>query len=45
MPQALVRLVEERTLARIIRDNTSIGDELPRNVFSVDRDRQRRRLR
>ena len=30
---ALVRLVEEQTLAVIIRRNTEIGDEIPDDVF------------
>lgn len=33
LPKALVDLVERQTLARIIRHNTGIGDELPDNVF------------
>ena len=33
LPPALVRLVEGQALARIIRRNTKIGDELPNNVF------------
>jgi hypothetical protein len=33
LPPALVRLDEGQTLARIIRRNTEIGDELPNNVF------------
>lgn len=35
---ALRDLVEAQTLARIIRRNTSIGDELPADVFRVARD-------
>lgn len=33
LPGPVVRLVEEQTLATIIRRNTGIGDELPDNVF------------
>lgn len=33
LPGPLVKLVEEQTLATIIRRNTEIGDELPDNVF------------
>ncbi len=35
LPRQLVRLVEHQTLARIIRRNTGIGSELPRNPFLV----------
>ncbi len=35
LPRGLVRLVEEQTLARIIRRNTLIGRELPRNPFLI----------
>jgi hypothetical protein len=33
LPPGLVRLVNEQTLARVIRRNTGIGDELQRDVF------------
>jgi hypothetical protein len=33
LPRSLVRLVEQQTLARIIRRNTGIGHELQANVF------------
>ena len=36
LPEELVRLVEQQTLATIIRRNTDIGDELPDNVFVVE---------
>ncbi|MEM9080163.1 MAG: peroxidase family protein [Verrucomicrobiota bacterium] len=35
LPRHLVRLVEEQTLAHIIRRNTGISDEIPENVFLV----------
>ncbi len=34
LPRALVRTIEKQTLAKIIRRNTSIGRELPRDVFA-----------
>ena len=36
LPDNLVQLVEQQTLARIIRRNTAIGNELPNNVFVTD---------
>ena len=36
LPDELVELVEQQTLATIIRRNTGIGEELPDNVFLVD---------
>ena len=36
LPEADIDVVEDTSLSRIIRDNTSIGDELSRNVFIVD---------
>ncbi len=35
LPSEMVQLIERQTLARIIRRNTAIGDELPDNVFLV----------
>ena len=35
MPQAFVQRLEHQPLSAIIRRNTSIGNELPRNVFIV----------
>ncbi len=37
LPPAYVAWVEEHTLARIIRLNTAIGDELPDNPFRIGR--------
>lgn len=36
LPEADRQVVEDSSLARIIRDNTAIGDELQRNVFRVE---------
>ena len=36
LPPEMVHLVEDQTLARVIRRNTDIGRELPDNVFLVD---------
>ena len=36
LPDELVELVEQQTLATIIRRNTGIGEELPDNIFLVD---------
>lgn len=36
LPGSLRNLVEQQTLARIIRRNTTIGDEIPDNVFLVE---------
>ena len=33
LPAGLLRIVEQQTLASIIRRNTSIRDEIPNNVF------------
>ncbi|HCT46797.1 MAG TPA: hypothetical protein DF699_16450, partial [Phycisphaerales bacterium] len=33
LPQPMVQMVESQTLARIIKRNTEIGDELQDNVF------------
>lgn len=35
LPDEMVRFIEQQTLARIIRRNTDIGDELQENVFKV----------
>lgn len=35
LPPTLVRWVERRTLARIIRKNTGVGSELPASVFLI----------
>jgi hypothetical protein len=35
MPASFVRHIEQQPLSEIIRRNTSIGSELPRNVFVV----------
>ncbi|MDA7931872.1 hypothetical protein N9F61_00875 [Akkermansiaceae bacterium] len=43
LPPELVRLVEEQTLATIIRRNTEIGDELSDNVFVIGDDRRQQR--
>ena len=42
LPEELVRLVNDQTLARIIRRNTEIGDELPDNLFVIGGDRRQR---
>jgi peroxidase len=42
LPQELIQLVEDQTLAGIIRRNTEIGDELPPNVFLIERGTQTR---
>ncbi len=34
LPQEMVEMIEEQTLATIIRRNTEIGDELPDHVFA-----------
>jgi len=36
LPQKMVQMIEQQTLAQIIRRNTDIGDELPDNVFRID---------
>ncbi len=35
LPEYMVRMVNDQTLATVIRRNTNIGDELPENVFVV----------
>jgi hypothetical protein len=35
LPPHMAAMIEEQTLARIIRRNTTIGDELPDDVFRV----------
>ena len=37
LPKKLVALVHQQTLAKIIRRNTEIGQELPKNVFLVEK--------
>ena len=42
LPEELIRLVNDQTLARIIRRNTEIDDEIPDNVFVIGGDRRQR---
>ncbi|MGE0225687.1 MAG: peroxidase family protein [Acetobacteraceae bacterium] len=43
LPEDMLKMVEDQTLAQIIRRNTGIGRELQDNVFVVPGDRPRRR--